>query len=75
MVHGNETLLSMLIINITPSFLGKTPGRVVFSTRCVEEIKHCSRVFDITACVERDNRDSGEGGGGVERAMIDTLGQ
>lgn len=50
-------------------------GRVLNQVCGGDEIKHFSRVFDITACVERDNRDSGEGGGGgVERAMIDTLG-
>ena len=38
----------MLIINITPSFLSKTPGRVVFSTRCVEEMKsNTAHVFLI----------------------------
>ena len=77
MVHGNETLLSMLIINITPSFLSKTPGRVVFSTRCVEEMKsNTAHVFLILLYVLSETTETRgrEGGGGVERAMIDTLG-
>lgn len=76
MVHGNETLLSMLIINITPSFLCKTPGRVVFSTRCVEEMKsNTAHVFLILLHVLSETTETrGREGGGVERAMIDTLG-
>ena len=71
MVHG-----TMLIINISPSFLSKTPGRVVFSTRCVEEMKsNTAHVFLILLHVLSETTETrGREGGGVERAMIDTLG-
>lgn len=57
----------MLIINITPSFLSKTPGRVVFSTRCVEEMKsNTAHVFLILLHVLSETTETRgrEGGGG-----------
>ena len=56
----------MLIINITPSFLSKTPGRVVFSTRCVEEMKsNTAHVFLILLHVLSETTETrGREGGG-----------